>query len=316
MPGNNSRHARAVEDSAAFIAEMFEMYFGQMPAKALSDPYCLGFIQMVGLHVAFQSLGGESGTDNADMAFEESLKLFAPRRAAHIATLLRRFCDAGRQEAVAFLKGRDDGRAYMVWSPPELGRAALRTFTDRFEALETRLPEPAHRRLPGKWQLANRQVFRNYEFAKVTTPGITTSVRMSVRVGRNLNGSMYSRIEFTLCPYLYMWPSQRPLGDQGEMVKSPVGVALWATVEGTDDSPEFLGRSFSVSAMAEKKPDTITLGTDDKFSVNACVQALSSGEDLAFMLYAAETKSDVKLRLALPNDGDFAALFFRLASAI
>jgi hypothetical protein len=192
----------------------------------------------------------------------------------------------------------------------------LRTFTNRLEALETRLPEPAHRRVPGKWQLANRHVFRNYEFAQVTTPGITTSVRMSVRVGRNLNGSMYSRIEFTLCPYLYMWPGQRPLGDRGEIVNSPVGVALWAPGEGTEDSPAFLGRSFGVSAMAEEKPDTITLGTDDKFSVNACVQALSSGEELAFMLYAAETKSDVKLRLALTNDGDFARLFFRLASAI
>jgi hypothetical protein len=55
MFGFKSRRTRAVEGVARFIPKMLEPY-GQIPAATLRDSYCIGFLQMVGVHVASQSL--------------------------------------------------------------------------------------------------------------------------------------------------------------------------------------------------------------------------------------------------------------------
>jgi hypothetical protein len=50
--------ARRRESVTDFIVKMLEPY-GKLPGAALCDPYCIGFLEIVGLHVAAKSLGIE-----------------------------------------------------------------------------------------------------------------------------------------------------------------------------------------------------------------------------------------------------------------
>src|SRR5205809_5547185 len=84
---------------------------GQLPAAALSDPYCLGFLQMVGVHVASQSLPKGSGMDEAKAVFEQALMRLAPNRAREAAEVLPFL---GNDET--FKRGTKDGDLYMGWT--------------------------------------------------------------------------------------------------------------------------------------------------------------------------------------------------------
>lgn len=57
-----------------FVPKMLARY-GKMPAGTLRDPYCLGFLQIVGVYIASQSLEEGSGMDKAKAVFEEALSL-------------------------------------------------------------------------------------------------------------------------------------------------------------------------------------------------------------------------------------------------
>jgi hypothetical protein len=167
-----SRWTRAVENSADFIAKMFDLYCGRIPATALRDPYCIGFFQMVGVHVASQYPGNVGSMEKPARAFEECLKLCAPRQAAEIATLLRSLRVEGSPNSGAFLSGRKDGDLYMGWRLLNLG-------------------------LPREGQAA---VVRTYTFADVPAPGTTTSFRIIVFADREPSGSVYVGIRFRLRP--------------------------------------------------------------------------------------------------------------------
>ena len=78
-----SKWTRATESATDFIVEMLEP-LGKMPDGALSDPYCIGFLQIVGVHAASKPLGSGGGMGQAMLVFEEALKQIAqpmsPRR--------------------------------------------------------------------------------------------------------------------------------------------------------------------------------------------------------------------------------------------
>ena len=67
-----SKQDRAVEAVADFLREKLASS-GPLPAGTLSDPYCLGFLQMVGVHVASRLLPNGSGMDEAKAVFEQAL---------------------------------------------------------------------------------------------------------------------------------------------------------------------------------------------------------------------------------------------------
>jgi hypothetical protein len=324
-----SKWTRAVENSADFIANMFDLYCGRIPASALRDPYCIGFFQMVGVHVASQSLGNVGSMEKPARAFEECLQLCAPRQTAEIAALLRSLRVEGSPNSGAFLSGRKDGDLYIGWrlfnlAPQRVGQAALRRFLDRLEVLEAPQPQPepvGRKRRErgsdrGRWQLEGKKVFRSYTFADVPTPGTTTSFRITVPADRTLSGLIYASIEFRLSPYRYMWPDRLPLGEGGEIVESPwaVGLVADAPGAGTEESPLIQGGMFDVWAC-EEDSETVMLGMERIPDVRRCAQAISTGTELTFTLHD-EANLAVKLRLTLPNDQDFARLFNRLMSAI
>jgi hypothetical protein len=134
---------RAVEGVAGFLPKLLAQY-GKIPAATLRDPYCLGFLQIVGVHVASQSLGKGSGMDQGKAVFEEALKQFAPNHASEAATLL-----SVLRADESFLRGTKDGDLYMGWfllhlAPQRHGEAALERFFDRVRSIDSPpQPQPA-----------------------------------------------------------------------------------------------------------------------------------------------------------------------------
>src|SRR6266481_5168426 len=82
-----SKWTRATESASDFIVEMLGPY-RKIPAGALRDRYCMGFLQIVGVHAASKSLGSGSGIEQRMAVFEEALRSFAPRHAGEVAELL------------------------------------------------------------------------------------------------------------------------------------------------------------------------------------------------------------------------------------
>jgi hypothetical protein len=109
-----SKWSRAVENAAAFIPQMLEPY-GKIPAVALRDPYCLGFLEIVGVHVASQALGKGSGMETAMAVFEDALKLFAPRQATEVAEVLPFLRAESSPSNETYLTGRKESDLYMGW---------------------------------------------------------------------------------------------------------------------------------------------------------------------------------------------------------
>jgi hypothetical protein len=120
--------SRATKGATAFIVEMLEPY-GTIPAGALRDPYCIGFLQMVGVRAACKSLGSGSGWGQGEAVFEEALKLLVPRYAGEVAELLAFSSSEGSPQNKAYLTGHRDGDLYMGWkllnsAPQHHGEAA------------------------------------------------------------------------------------------------------------------------------------------------------------------------------------------------
>jgi hypothetical protein len=107
----------------------------------LRDPYCIGFLQIVGVHVASQSLEKGTGMQAAMAAFDEALKLFAPNQARDVAQMLSHFRAETSPLSESYLGGRKDGDTYMGWkllnlAPQWQGEAALKRFFEHLGNLD------------------------------------------------------------------------------------------------------------------------------------------------------------------------------------
>jgi hypothetical protein len=141
-----SKWDRAVTAVADFIPKMLEPH-GKIPAAALRDPYCIGFLQIVGVHVASQHLESGSGMEKAMAVFEEALKQFAPRHASEVAELLPLIRLETSKHNETYLSGRKDGDLYMGWkllhvAPQSHAEPALERFFGRVRHLESPPPAP------------------------------------------------------------------------------------------------------------------------------------------------------------------------------
>lgn len=146
MFGFKSRRTRAIEGAAHFITKMLEPY-GRIPAAALSDPYCIGFLQIVGVHVASQSLEKGGGMQTAMTVFDDALKLFAPNQARDVAQMLSHFRAETSPLRESYLGGRKDGDTYMGWkllglAPRWQGEAALKRLFERLRSFDTQSHAP------------------------------------------------------------------------------------------------------------------------------------------------------------------------------
>jgi hypothetical protein len=249
-----SKWTRAVESTAHFIPKMLEPYGknGMIPAAALRDPYCVGFLQIVGLHVASPALGKGSGREKAMAVFEEALKQFAPNHAREAIDLLSVVCAKTNPQNEAFLRGRQDGDLYMGWkllhlAPQSHGEAALERFFDRMRYLDSPPPTPSPKtrrsapptqppkaELPpprpsggkvrvdwGDWTIIGNDLVRQYDFQNLPfAPKLMLQIRITVEMGS---------FGFLHChPHFIMQP---PISQEREITRTIVCDTEDGTVE-------------------------------------------------------------------------------------
>jgi hypothetical protein len=309
-----SRRARAVDGVADFIPKMLAPY-GKVPAGTLRDPYCLGFLQMVGVHVASQSLEKGSGMDTAKAVFEEALKQFAPNHASEAAELLS-FLHADE----SYLRGKKDGDLYMGWkllhfAPQRDGEAALDRFFDRVKYIASP-PQPPPPPAPpvragtagasvssDEWQVENKssdfdepameELSRTYKFSGLKSPdtGATLKIVCALECslmndGENVN--LGRRLRFYLSPFKL--PHEAPF----EM--------RLTTMDGTK------GGEFDVLAEpVNHGSDTALIAKyAGKSDVANCLTAIMSGKDMIFTL---RDENESLVSFGLPNDREFKRLY-------
>jgi hypothetical protein len=178
----------------------------------------------------------------------------------------------------------------------------------------------------GGWQLkmtgeGEGEVFRRYEFSDVPMPAVTTSLKISIRLFRNLSGVISPSLELELRPYLYLLPDRLPMAETGSIVSMPFCVELSAAFLALKDPPRWDGALFDVHGCAiEGDMETIVLGTSDRPVVMEVVQTISTGRELTFAIYEGRAEPDdraepspVKLQQTkLANDQEFIPLYNEL----
>lgn len=238
------RQERAATAAAEFIGRMLEP-FGQLHPLVLDDPYCIGFLQMVGVHAASKALGRGAGIEAGYAAFEGALRQFAPRHHQETAHLLSLIRSEGSPYHEAYLDGSKDGDLYMGWkllglAPQSHGSAALKRFFDRARELDDpplppRLtteaefkrdhrppsvspPKPSTPHgAPGKvrvdwgdWTIINHDLVRQYDFQNLPfAEKLTLQIRITVEMGSF--GFTHSH------PHLIMQP---PISQEREIVRT------------------------------------------------------------------------------------------------
>jgi hypothetical protein len=138
-----SRSTRAAEETVDFIVEMLAPY-GKIPTDALRDPYCIGFLQIVGVHVASKFLksdGKSTLMEKGIAVFEEALKAFAPNQASEVAEQIPFIRSERSPHNEAYLRGVKDGDLFMGYrllhfAPQQDGEAALERFVDRVRNID------------------------------------------------------------------------------------------------------------------------------------------------------------------------------------
>jgi hypothetical protein len=139
-----SKWTRAIEGVTDFIVEMLKPY-GKIPASALRDPYCIGFLEIVGVHVASDSLPKGSGMKKGMVVFEEALKSIAPRHFTEATEVLSFLRHETSPSHGTYLQGRKDGDLYIGWKQlslaPQRDGQAIERFFDRIKQLDS--PQPS-----------------------------------------------------------------------------------------------------------------------------------------------------------------------------
>jgi hypothetical protein len=325
-----SKRARAVEAVADFFARLFQRH-GKVPVGTLRDPYCLGFLQSVGVHVASQSLDKGSGTE-AKAVFEEALQQFAPSHAEEAAELLL-FLLADE----FYLRGKRDGDLYMGWmllqlAPERDGEAALERFFDRVRQLDSapnpRSVQPPPRKAkpaappsrpapmppvarngvggsvgrhdwvvedktPGFDHPAKEELSRNYDFFGLRPPETTATLRIVCTLEASLvNDGETVILDRRLRFYL------RPF----RLLHEAEFIMRLSPSDGTSGG-EF---DVIVGPVVGDNDTALIAKYGDRNDVANCVAAIMSGKDLVFML---RDEKESLVNFVLPNDGEFKRLY-------
>jgi hypothetical protein len=127
-----SNYDRAVTATADFIANMV----GKPRVSVLSDPYCLGFLDIVSRHVAAEALKGSAQSQKAQAVLVDALKIIAPSHASDVAEALPMIRSETSPSNASYLRGKKDGDTFMRYkllhlAPQCDGEAALQRFYDR-----------------------------------------------------------------------------------------------------------------------------------------------------------------------------------------
>ncbi|RQH08695.1 hypothetical protein [Bradyrhizobium sp. RP6] len=304
---------RAMDAVVAFVRDTLSPH--PLPAAVLADRYCIGFLQMVGVHVASQYLPKGSGIDGAKAVFIKAMERLAPSRAGEIAETLPFL-----KNDETFLRGTKDGDLYMGWkllklAPERDGQAALARFDSRIEEVSSpdKAKSPSNqasnanaREAKGSisftdWEAkdknegfdgpAKQEITRTYSFSHPKAPSATLSIECALEVEIMPDGETASidrKLRFHLRPF-----------------RLPHGADFVMRLVTRDESQ---GGEFDI--VAEPREPGSEWSTIAKYGgrndVATCVNTLRSGRDMLFRL---RDERELLVDFLLPNDGSFQRLY-------
>jgi hypothetical protein len=319
--------SRQDEGVAKFIIELLAPL--KLPSATFSDPYCLGFLEIVGVHVADLNKKGTSFADAASI-FRKALDKITPLYAddANLALAIAKTETSPNHEA--YLRGRKDGDAFMAARlhhilSDEKGQDLLNRFIERARGVSTDIatvlledkPKKSQVLPTGGWRLEKDAVIRDYEFPGAPTSDTTTTLKVTCWVTRYANGKLATTIDFVLKPYLYLMPDGQSFPDH--LVTPPFTVCLFAAGSGagTEDDPIMRGGFYTVIACSrESEPDEVFLRLDVWRENASAVNVIATGEKLTFSIHQPKADPPIRLKLELANDRQFVNLYRQICSNV
>jgi hypothetical protein len=313
-----SKTDRAAEAVATFLREKLAVS-GLLPAAVLSDRYCLGFLQMVGVHVASQSLPKGSGMDAAKAVFVQALLQLAPNGAREVAESLPLI-----RNDETFLRGTEDGDLYMGWTLLQLaserdGQAALRRFTDRVREIasppkaqpiaDRPSPSTGSRERSGSggsvrwtdWKAedksddfdgpAKQDICRTYTFSGIKAPESAAKL------------TIVCALEATATPDSESVSLDRKLRFHLRPFRLPHEADFVMRLATRDEAQ---GGEFDVVAAPAGDDGAMIAKYGGRNDVATCVATLRTGRDMVFML---RDEQESLVNFLLPNDGAFQRLY-------
>jgi len=309
-----SNSDRAIDAVVAFVRNIL-LPAGALPAAMFADRYCIGFLQMVGVHVASEHLPKGSGMEAAKAVFIKAMERLSPSRAGEIAETLPFL-----KNDETFLRGTKDGDLYMGWkllklAPKRDGEAAFARFNSRIEEVSS----PAKAKPPSNeasnasareakgaisftdWEAKDRgegfdgpakqEISRTYTFSHPKAPSATLAVVCALEVEIMPDGetaSMNRKLWFDLRPFR--------LPHEADFIMRLV----------TRDESQ--GGEFDiVAAPREPGSEWSTIAKyGGRNDVATCVNTLRSGRDMLFRL---RDERELLVDFLLPNDGSFQRLY-------
>jgi hypothetical protein len=310
-----SSYGRAVDASAEVIALMTTPLGERIPEAVLRDPYCIGFLQMVGMHVAARSVDPRK----ASAAFADALKVIAPACASGVVELLSRIGVATSPQCLDYLRGKKDGDLYMGYellrlAPQQDGEGALRRFFERAQRAGApapgrsqespcRMQQPPVPRSEGQsessrsptggietdeWKIVQNDLVRQYIFT-----GLPLAERLlfQIRIGVEIGG-----FGIPCChPNFIIHP---PVSPKRKMSR----IILFNTEDGSVDPGPIETIIMRTSDRASRFWFQETENAEKIFTV------LRAMKRMHFALIATNGK-DIELSLSLENDQSFEGPF-------
>ena len=307
---------RAIDAVVAFVRDQLSRS-RPLPAAVLADRYCIGFLQMVSVHVASQHLPKGSGMDGAKAIFVKAMERLAPSRAGEIAETLPFL-----KNDETFLRGTKDGDLYMGWkllklAPERDGQAAFARFNGRIEEVSSHAKaKPPSNEAPHNgassreargsisftdWEAgdksegfdgpAKQEISRTYTFSHPKAPSATLTIVCALEVEIMPDGetaSLDRKLRFHLRPFR--------LPHEADFIMRLV----------TRDESQ--GGEFDI--VAEPREPGSEWSTIAKYGgrndVATCVNTFRSGRDMLFRL---RDERELLVDFLLPKDGSFQRLY-------
>jgi len=261
---------------------------GELPSSIYHDPYCLGFLQIVGMHAA-SSVSKNLTHKKAALAFENALHKIAPAYAADAATLLASIKSEQSPHNEAYLRGRKDGDTFMGYRLHRLasqaeGDAALGRFSDhvrRVKSKEASQLDGGTMRVDFSEWYTDRPglVARKYTYSQM---GNTRETELEVHFDIQSGVSVHSFVTFFVSD-----------------LDLPKEISVRVSLRPMDNS----GSNVIMNMIGRPDGSGAVLGLMSRNDAEQCLKLFFEGKSMHFEVDTAD--GEKLIRLPLPNDSAF-----------
>jgi hypothetical protein len=164
------------------------------------------------------------------------------------------------------------------------------------------------------WALDRYSLVRVYKFPDALT-GEDTSLDVVCSISKYASGFIDPKVRFQLRPCSCL--QDKPF--ENSLKPSPflVGLIAGGSGAGTESDPLVRGGLYQVNTHGHaEEPGVVSLNVKRDEDVAQCLKAIASGDDLTFSVLDYGSSPPVRIRLRLPNDGEFRRKFIDLRKSV